>query len=130
MPKSRGGRRCGSALNLVLVESAAAYRPAPGPGQANRDVDVFPAVVDVRGYYPHLVVRGVGHAVNSNSPGPGYASTYEAGAARSKSVRSTDSPRPTRTVATISGGNRPCPTTPGVDDSRAASAAGSSTGPW
>src|ERR1035438_2744805 len=38
--------------------------------------------------------------------------------------------RPTRTVATISGGNRPCSTTPGIADSQAASAAGSSTGPW
>ena len=47
-----------------------------------------------------------------------------------KSIRSADSPRPTRTVATISGGNRPCWTTPGVPDSRTASAAGSSTGPW
>jgi hypothetical protein len=51
-------------------------------------------------------------------------------AARAKSIRSTDLPRPTRTVATISGGNRPCSTTPGVDDRRAASSAGSSTGPW
>jgi WhiB family transcriptional regulator, redox-sensing transcriptional regulator len=46
-----------------------------------------------------------------------------------KSIRSADSPRPTRTVATISGGNRPCWTTPGVPDNRTASAAGSSTGP-
>ena len=49
--------------------------------------------------------------------------------ARLKSVRSTDSPRPTRTVATISGGNSPCPTTPGVAANRAARAAGSPTGP-
>ena len=35
----------------------------------------------------------------------------------SKSVRSTDSPRATKTVATISGGNRPCSTTPGVEAS-------------
>ena len=47
-----------------------------------------------------------------------------------KSIRSTDPPRPTRTVATICGGNRPCATTPGVDDSWTASAAGSCTGPW
>jgi WhiB family transcriptional regulator, redox-sensing transcriptional regulator len=46
-----------------------------------------------------------------------------------KSIRSADSPRPTRTAATISGGNRPCWTTPGVPDSRTASTAGSSTGP-
>jgi WhiB family redox-sensing transcriptional regulator len=46
-----------------------------------------------------------------------------------KSIRSTDSPRPTRTVVTIADGNRPCWTTPGVPDSRTASAAGSSTGP-
>ena len=49
---------------------------------------------------------------------------------RSKSVRSTDSPRPTRTVATMSGGNSPCSTTPGVAANRAARAAGSPTGPW
>jgi len=47
-----------------------------------------------------------------------------------KSIRSADSPRPTRTMATICGGNRPWATTPGVADSRAASAAGSSMGPW
>ncbi len=34
-----------------------------------------------------------------------------------KSVRSTDPPRATKTVATISGGNRPCSTTPGVEAS-------------
>jgi 2-polyprenyl-6-methoxyphenol hydroxylase-like FAD-dependent oxidoreductase len=47
-----------------------------------------------------------------------------------KSIRSANLPRPTRTTATICGGNRPWATTPGVDDNRTASAAGSSTGPW
>jgi hypothetical protein len=48
---------------------------------------------------------------------------------RWKSVRTADSPRPTRTVATMSGGNSPCSTTPGVAANRAARAAGSPTGP-
>jgi cation diffusion facilitator CzcD-associated flavoprotein CzcO len=47
-----------------------------------------------------------------------------------KSIRSADSPRPTNAMATICGGNKPCSTTPGVDDSSTASAAGSSTAPW
>ena len=52
------------------------------------------------------------------------------GTARWMSIRSTEAPRATRTVATISGGNRPCSMTPGVVDSQAASAAGSPAGPW
>ncbi len=52
------------------------------------------------------------------------------GTLRWMSIRSTEAPRATRTVATISGGNRPCSMTPGIEDSQAASAAGSSAGPW
>ena len=45
------------------------------------------------------------------------------------SVCSTTSPRPTRIVATMSGGKSPCSITPGMEASHDATAAGSSTAP-
>jgi acyl-CoA synthetase (AMP-forming)/AMP-acid ligase II len=74
---------------------------------------------------PHRRVVPV-RTTRLTSPGSAASRQFPGG----KSIRSTDPPRPTRTVATICSGNRPCATTPGVDDSWTASAAGSCTGPW
>ena len=76
--------------------------------------------------------RGAGLGGHLTTPGQEAARVGFAGqgTVRWMSIRSTEAPRATRTVATISGGNRPCSMTPGVVDSQAASAAGSPAGPW
>src|SRR6185437_10562390 len=91
--------------------------------------------VDDSVFQPWQVSRGdhvTGAGDGDDEVGLGHRSTTSRSAQppRVKSTRSADSPRPTKAMATICGGNRPWATTPGVNDSRAASAAGSSIGPW
>src|SRR5271165_550001 len=104
---------------------------AAGWGLLGRYRAAGPRGRQVRGSGLIGVVADSGCGARPRSPPPHRASHRSAYRALCvKSIRSTDLPLPTRTVATISGGNRPCSTTPGVEANQAASAAGSVTGPW
>ena len=121
-PDSSGYQGWGHDLAIAL---------AAGWGLLGRYRAAGPRGRQVRGSGLIGVVADSGCGARPRSPPPHRASHRSAYRALCvKSIRSTDLPLPTRTVATISGGNRPCSTTPGVEANQAASAAGSVTGPW
>jgi uncharacterized protein len=110
------------ALEVSSVQQTAAQPMTFGAVSGGKPVTLIPVSRAAHEYYAVYWQTALS--------GTAYARRGDQDSARLKSIRSTDPRRPTRTVATMSGGNRPCSMTPGVDDSQEASAAGSPTGPW